>query len=83
MPAQAGELLRLIDALMLEMIGQQERKVVEMARAIHPGLTAEDVRNPQDFPDLNADARWNYQDGILSGLKSTHMALRARLLERA
>lgn len=82
MPKRAGELLELVDALMLEMIGHQERKVIELARAIHPGLTAEDVRNPQDFPELVADARWNYEDGILSGLKSAHMALRARLLER-
>lgn len=81
MPKRAGELLELVDALMLEMIGHQERKVIELARAIHPGLTAEDVRNPQDFPELVADARWNYEDGILSGLKSAHMALRARLLE--
>ena len=70
-----------IDRLMLELIGQQERKVLELARRIHPGLTAEDIRNPHDFPDLVAVPEWNFEDGILAGIRSAHMALRAKLLE--
>ena len=72
------ETLALVDRLMLEMIAQQESKVL----AIHPGLTPEDIRNPNDFADLMASGEWNFEDGILSGLKSAHMALRAKLLER-
>jgi hypothetical protein len=75
------ETLAVIDRLMLEMIAQQESKVLAMARAIHPGLTPEDIRNPNDFADLMASGEWNFEDGILSGLKSAHMALRAKLLE--
>jgi hypothetical protein len=75
------EILGLVDRLMLEMIAQQEDKVLEMARQIHPGLTTEDIRNPHDFPDLIQNGIWNFEDGILAGLKSAHMALRAKLLE--
>jgi len=71
----------MVDRLMLELIEQQERKVLAMARGIHPGLTSEDIRNPHDFPDLVANPEWNFEDGILAGLKSAHMALRAKLLE--
>ena len=81
MRAAILETLALIDRLMLEMIAQQENKVLAMARAIHPGLTSEDIRNPNDFADLMASGEWNFEDGILSGLKSAHMALRAKLLE--
>ena len=77
----AREALQLIDSLMLEMIAQQENKVLGMAREIHPGLTTEDIRNPHDFPDLIQNGIWNFEDGILAGLKSAHMALRAKLLE--
>jgi hypothetical protein len=77
----ARETLATVDRLMLEMIAQQEAKVLAMARAIHPGLTTEDIRNPNDFPDLMASGEWNFEDGTLSGLKSAHMALRAKLLE--
>jgi len=75
------ETMNAIDALMLELITLQEDKVLAMARRIHPGVTAEDIRNPQDFPDLVGNPEWNYEDGILSGIKSAHMALRAKILE--
>jgi hypothetical protein len=81
MPAASRETLALVDRLMLEMIAQQEEKVLAMARRIHPGVTAEDIRNPNDFADLMASGEWNFEDGILSGLKSAHMALRARIFE--
>ena len=75
------ETMNAIDALMRELVELQERKVLEMARRIHPGVTSEDIRNPQDFPDLVGNPEWNYEDGILSGIKSAHMALRAKILE--
>lgn len=81
MAAMVRETLEIVDRLMLEMIAQQEGKVLEMARRIHPGLTSEDIRNPNDFADLMANGEWNFEDGILAGLKSAHMALRAKLLE--
>jgi hypothetical protein len=81
MAAVTRETLRMVDALMLEMIEQQEQKVLQMARLIHPGVTPEDIRNPQDFPDLAGNSGWNFEDGILAGLKSAHMALRAKIIE--
>jgi hypothetical protein len=81
MAEKPRQVLAIIDRLMLEVIEQQERKVLEMGRRIHPGLTAEDIRNPHDFPDLIASAEWNFEDGILAGLRSAHIAMRAKLLE--
>ena len=81
MAAFTRESLLAIDKLMLEMIDLQHKKVLELANRIHPGLSSEDIRNPHDFPDLIADSGWNFEDGILSGLKSAHMALRAKIAE--
>jgi hypothetical protein len=81
MPSISRETLATVDRLMLELIELQESKVLDLARRIHPGITPEDIRNPQDFPDLIADPGWNYEDGILAGLKSAHMALRAKIQE--
>jgi hypothetical protein len=75
------ETLRAVDLLMLELIGLQEKKVLDLANRIHPGLSSEDIRNPHDFPDLIADSGWNFEDGILSGMKAAHMALRAKIAE--
>jgi hypothetical protein len=54
----------------------QRKKVLELARRIHPGLTAEDIRNPHDFPDLD-DPDWHFEDGILTGIQSVQIVLRA------
>jgi hypothetical protein len=66
-----------IDRLLEEMIGQAEAKVLSIARRLVPGVTAEDVRNPHDFPALARDSRFNYEDGILAGLRSAQTAVRA------
>jgi hypothetical protein len=81
MAAATRETLQMVDRLMLEMIGQQGKKVLALARRIHPGATEEDLRNPHDFPDLANNGEWNFEDGVLAGLKSAHMALRAKILE--
>lgn len=62
---------------MLEQMEELQRtKVIELARRIRPGLTAEDIRNPHDFPDLD-DPDWHYADGNLSGIQAAVMAVRA------
>jgi hypothetical protein len=81
MAAFTRETLGAVDRLMLELITLQEKKVLDLANKIHPGLSSEDIRNPHDFPDLVADSGWNFEDGILSGLKAAHMALRAKIAE--
>jgi hypothetical protein len=63
--------------VLAEIIIQQEAKVLALARRIVPHVTAEDVRNPHDFPALVASADFNYEDGILAGMKAAEMALRA------
>jgi hypothetical protein len=54
----------------------QTRKVIELARRLCPGLTAEDIRNPHDFPELD-DNDWHFEDGQLAGIQSVITALRA------
>jgi hypothetical protein len=78
-PQTADRWLAVLDRLLLQMIGQQEHKLLELARQTVPNLTPEDLRNPQDFPALARDPDFNYEDGLLAGLRSAHMAIRAEL----
>ncbi len=71
--------LAVLDRLLAEMIAQQEGKLLRLARRSVPDLTPEDARNPHDFPQLGRDPVFNYEDGILAGLRSAHMAVRAEL----
>jgi len=66
------------EELIQELIEHQQAKVLKVAREIVPDATPEDIRNPQDFPDLVADTLFNYEDGILTGYLTMQTALRKR-----
>ncbi|MBI4515245.1 MAG: hypothetical protein HY699_05445 [Deltaproteobacteria bacterium] len=72
-------MLALLDQLFRQMIEQQEHKLLRLARELVPDLTPEDLRNPHDFPALARDPGFNYEDGLLAGLRSAQMAVRAEL----
>jgi hypothetical protein len=63
-------------ALLRAMEDLQARKVIDLARRLRPGLTAEDIRNPHDFPELE-DTDWHFEDGQLAGIQSVLTAVRA------
>ena len=64
------------ELLLQDLIEHQLAKVLKVAREIVPNATPEDIRNPQDFPDLVADTLFNYEDGILTGYLTLQTALR-------
>ena len=65
-----------VEELVLELEQGQRRKVLELARRLKPGLTHEDIANPQDFAELR-DGDWQYEDGVLAGIQSVLAAVRA------
>lgn len=72
--------LRAVEAMFEAMIALQEKKTLALARRLKPGVTAEDIRNPHDFRELN-DGDYHYEDGMLNGLQAALSALRARMRE--
>jgi hypothetical protein len=67
------------EARLQEMIEFQRKKLLKLARETLPHLTPEDLRNPQDFPELIKDPLFNYEDGLLSGYLAVQIAMRSRL----
>ncbi len=72
---ELAEGLRRVFALLDQMERAQAGKVIDLARRLKPGLTAEDIRNPHDFPDLD-DPDWHFEDGQLAGIQSVRFAIR-------
>jgi hypothetical protein len=72
-----------VDAILAEMITQQEGKLLALARRLVSHVTSEDLLNPHDFLPLVESAEFNYEDGILAGLRAARAALRARLCRTA
>lgn len=68
-----------LEVLFDQMINQQRTKVLKIAQQHYPYLTPDDVLNPHDFPKLEVDSQYNFEDGILSGYMSAQMAMRAEL----
>ncbi len=63
--------------VLAELIAQQATKLQRCAARINPRLTADDLLQPHDFPELARDPVFNYEDGVLTGLRSAAAALRA------
>ena len=64
-------------AVLEELVAYQRRRVLDLARRIHPGLTEEDVRS---HPDVVGDPAFQFEDGQLAGYVAAQIALQARLL---
>lgn len=69
------EVFRRIFSLLDAVEEVQKAKVIDLARRLRPGITAEDIRNPHDFPELE-DPDWHFEDGQLTGIQSVQFALR-------
>jgi hypothetical protein len=74
-----ADVIGAIDTLLVEMIAQQRRRVLEHARRLDGTLTEDDVQQPHDFPPLASSPEWNYEDGILAGYQAVQAAIRAEL----
>lgn len=76
-PRGAGEAAPAADDILDQMIAQQRAKVLRIARDYAPQATPEDILNPHDIPELAKAPLFHFEDGLLAGLLSAQMALRA------
>lgn len=70
-------LVELFEAELSALHAQQLARAAGVARTVRPGLTAEDLLNPDNFPGLIADPRFMYEDGQAAGILSAKIAVRA------
>ena len=60
-----------------ELIAQQQNVLLALGRSIVPGLTSDDVLQPNDFPELEMHPYFRYEEGVLHGLQAAKAALQA------
>lgn len=63
--------------LLLELESGQKKQLMGVARRIVPTLTEEDVLQPNDYPELENNPHFRYEEGVLAGIQMTLMAIRA------
>lgn len=66
-----------MNCLIEELIVEQQDKLLSLARRIHPSITAEDILQPNDYPELELNPHFRYEEGILAGILTVQAALRA------
>lgn len=71
-----------LERTLAEMISLQQEKIMGVAQQVAPGCTEDDLLQPNDFPQLETHPVFRYEEGILSGLLSVRMAMRALEQER-
>ncbi len=77
--ADIEQILTELEKTFDQMLEHQRTKVLDTARRKNPQLTAEDIMNPEAFPEIYEDGPFNFEDGILSGMVSAQISVRARL----
>jgi len=73
-----ADILKILD----EIVETQREKVVACGREFIPHLTSEDVLQPNDYPDLETNPHFRYEEGILEGMQTVRAALLALFEEQ-
>lgn len=63
-----------LEVLFDELVLAQQVKVKQCADQILPNLTADDLLQPNDFPELENHPLFRYEEGVLEGLMTARMA---------
>ncbi|MCB1136214.1 MAG: hypothetical protein KDK78_08100 [Chlamydiia bacterium] len=59
-----------------ELIEGQRAKMLRMGRRIVPTLTPEDMLQPNDFPELENNPEFRYEEGVMQGLMAAEALFR-------
>lgn len=54
--------------LLEELIAQQQGRLMRTAERVVPGITEEDILQPNDFPELENHPEFRYEEGVLAGM---------------
>ncbi len=72
-----------MESLFDELVEEQRKKILMFGRTLIPFLTSDDVLQPNDFPLLERDPLFRYEEGILEGLLTARMAYLSKKSENA
>ena len=60
-----------------ELIEQQQKNLMKLARQILPHVTEDDLLQPNDFPELELHPYFRYEEGLLHGYQAAKAAFQA------
>lgn len=60
-----------------DLIEYQQEILLKAAKALVPTVTLDDLLQPNDFPELEKDPYFRYEEGVLAGILTAQAALAA------
>lgn len=66
-----------LESLLNELEEGQKKQVMAIGRRLIPTLTEEDMLQPNDYPELENNPHFRYEEGVLAGIQTAHMAIRS------
>lgn len=73
----ASDVLDNQEQVIEEVIDYHRKKILDFARRIIPHITPEDLLQVNDFPELENNPEFRYEEGMLAGILTLQMALQA------
>lgn len=64
-----------VDAVLIELVEFHKKELLKSGRRIVPRLTSDDVLQPNDFPELEYNPYFRYDEGVLAGVQAAQTAL--------
>lgn len=64
-----------IETLIQEIEQGQQKTLYSIGRRIVPTLTEEDLLQPNDYPELENNPHFRYEEGVLAGIRTIQMSL--------
>ncbi len=68
-----------IERLLEQLAQAQREKVLKCGQQFIPRLTSDDVLQPNDYPELEFNPPFRYEEGVLEGILTARAALFAYL----
>ncbi len=72
----------LVDSIVKDLedaIAMQRDALVRIARRYHPHIQYDDLMQPQDYPDIDQDVHFRFEEGTLYGLERALIIVRRSL----
>lgn len=69
--------------LVAQLIEQQQKQLLALGRRSIPQLTPDDLLQPNDYPELELNPYFRYEEGVLHGLQVFQAALLRELQDCA
>jgi hypothetical protein len=63
--------------LVKELVEQQKKTMLNAAKKIVPQVIQDDLMQPNDFIELENNPLFRYEEGVLAGIQTLQMAVRA------